>query len=221
MAGFVRSFGSITHQHKPYMLNVKHVVKPEFRDAYLEHMLNNQKGTTETENGALQFVVGEDVETPNTFYLHEAYDNYSEYLKHEDTAHFASTVLFFRENNPFTQEIVTRFVGSHSPVKHPKRSAYCLNVELCVKPNFRDEFLQVITNNAANSNKEPLCLQYVWGESTDTPNSFYFHEQYTGKEAGLEGFEAHSKTPHFVAWEEFTTKDPFSKPPVVEFFRTL
>jgi len=204
------------------MLNIKHVVKPEFRDAYLEYMMNNQKGTSETEPGALQFVVGEDIETPNTFYLHEGYTNYDEYLKHEDTAHFASTVAFFKENHPFAEEIVTRFVGSHEPVKLPsRRPAYCLNVELCIKPELRDEFLKVIQNNADNSNKEPLCLQYVWGESTEVRNSFYFHEQYTGLEEGREGFEAHTKTPHFAVWEDFTTKDPFTKPPVVDFFKSL
>ena len=142
------------------MLNVKHVVKPEFRDAYLKHMMNNQKGTTETEPGALQFVVGEDVENANTFYLHEGYINTEEYLKHEETSHFASTVAFCKENLPFTEETVTRFIGSHEPVKqNSRRPAYCLNVELCIKPVMREEFLKVIQHNAENSNKEPLCLQ--------------------------------------------------------------
>ena len=52
------------------------------------------------------------------------------------------------------------------------------------------------------------------GESEGEPNTFYFHEEYKDKE----GFLAHTKTPHFAAWEKFASSDPFTKPPEVVFF---
>ena len=45
-------------------------------------------------------------------------------------------------------------------------------------------------------------------------NSFHFFEQYEGRE----GFEEHTQTPHFAAWEKFVETDPFTEPPVVTFY---
>ena len=54
----------------------------------------------------------------------------------------------------------------------------------------------------------------MFGEDEKTPNTFHFYESYKGRE----GFEAHTKTPHFAAWEKFASSDPFTKPPEVVFF---
>ena len=79
----------------------------------------------------------------------------------------------------------------------------------------RDEFIECIKNNKAGTlSTEPGALQYTWGESEGEPNTFYFHEEYKDKE----GFLAHTKTPHFAAWEKFASSDPFTKPPEVVFF---
>ena len=94
-------------------------------------------------------------------------------------------------------------------------AAYCLNVNLYVKPERRQEFLTCIRANAAGTlSSEPAAIEYTWGESEDQPNTFFFHEQYTDKD----GFIAHTKTPHFAAWEKFASSDPFTKPPEVVFF---
>lgn len=113
--------------------------------------------------------------------------------------------------------------GTHVPTKFGIPDyAYCLNVNLYPKADVRDEFLQVIAANKAGTDaNEPLALQYVYGESTTAPNVFHFHEQYTGEDAGKEGFEAHTKAPHFGDWEAFASKDVFEKPPVVSFFKTI
>ena len=80
----------------------------------------------------------------------------------------------------------------------------------------------MIENNSNGSNNdEPLCLQYVYGESTTEPNKFIFHEEYKGKHDGKEGFDAHASAPHFKVWEEFAEKGPFTKDPVVHFFKSL
>jgi quinol monooxygenase YgiN len=98
---------------------------------------------------------------------------------------------------------------------YARRTLYCLNVTLYVKPERRAEFLQCIKNNKAGTlSNEPLAVTYCYGEDTKEPNTFHFHEQYIGRE----GFEAHTKALHFAAWEKFASSDPFSAPPVVKFW---
>ena len=95
---------------------------------------------------------------------------------------------------------------------------FCLNVKLCIKPERRDEFMECIKNNKAGTiGTEPLAEAYIWGEDTETKNTFHFYEKYKGKA----GFEAHQKTPHFAAWEAFASTEPFSEPPVVQFYEEL
>jgi quinol monooxygenase YgiN len=105
----------------------------------------------------------------------------------------------------------------------PEEAPFCLNVDLFPKAEIRNEFLQVIANNKQGSDQdEPLCLQYVYGESVDKPDTFHFHEQYSGANGGKEGFDAHTQAPHFAAWEAFaSTGEPFTQPPVVYFFKAL
>ena len=97
-------------------------------------------------------------------------------------------------------------------------SKFCLNVKLCIKAECRDQFIECIRNNQKGTlSTEPLALEYTWGESTEEPNTFHFYEKYEGKA----GFEAHQATPHFAAWEEFAETDPFTSPPVVEFYEEM
>ena len=97
---------------------------------------------------------------------------------------------------------------------------FCLNVNLFVKPERREEFLKVIAINSAGTlSDEPLNISYTWGESTTEKNTFHFQEQFKGKE----GFDAHTSSPHFAVWAKFADAEdsPFWKPPVVFFFETL
>ena len=92
---------------------------------------------------------------------------------------------------------------------------FCLNVQLCVKPERRDEFLECIkANRIGTLSNEPLAVTYLFGEDEKTPNTFHFFEQYQGRE----GFEAHTQTPHFADWEVFAGSDPFTSDPVVSFY---
>lgn len=100
----------------------------------------------------------------------------------------------------------------------PKR--YCLNVNLYIKPEKREEFIAVIKQNQAGTlANEPLAKLYTWGESTTSPNTFHFQEQYTN----ITGFEAHTKSKHFSIWEQFasTLDSPFSRPPEIFFFEEI
>ena len=77
---------------------------------------------------------------------------------------------------------------------------YCLNVVLRVKAERRDEFLKCIANNQVGTlTKEPLAVEYTYGEDETTPNTFHFHEKYKGRA----GFEAHTIAPHFAVYVKF------------------
>ena len=93
---------------------------------------------------------------------------------------------------------------------------YCLNVQLDVKTERREEFLKCIrANQYGTLTTEPLAVTYIFGEDETTPNTFHFFEQYLGKE----GFVAHTESPHFAAWEEFASSEPFTAPPKVSFYK--
>jgi len=207
---------------RPFAMNIKFSVKAERRQEFLDVIQNNQRRTLEEEPNVLQFCLGQDVDRPNIFYLHEEYQCQDDHRSvHSQSDYYDNCIKFFDTEDPFTEPtVVDEFLLMHEPPpsKLPNSpNIFCLNVELCIKPEMRDEFLDVIANNKRGSdNDEPLCLQYSYGESLTKPNCFYFHEQYKGSDQGLEGFENHCRATHFQVWEEFTTKNPFVKPPVVQ-----
>eukprot|EP00588_Corethron_pennatum_P010176 CAMPEP_0194272574 /NCGR_PEP_ID=MMETSP0169-20130528/6110_1 /TAXON_ID=218684 /ORGANISM="Corethron pennatum, Strain L29A3" /LENGTH=229 /DNA_ID=CAMNT_0039015275 /DNA_START=82 /DNA_END=771 /DNA_ORIENTATION=- len=221
---FCSLVATVTSFSGPVGLNLKISLKPERRDDFFKVIQNDAKQTVATEPGALQFTLGEDTEKINIFYLHEQYKEMKDVEHHQTTPHFDEWQAFC-ETEPFTADpvidVYRRYDGdAHSPgITGP--GTYCLNVELCIRPEVRDTFMECILNNQRGSRNEPLCLQYDFGESVETPNSFYFHEQYKGADGGREGFEAHAASPHFAAWEEFAATGPFTKPPVVAFYRTM
>mmetsp|Transcript_37926 Transcript_37926/g.77403 ORF Transcript_37926/g.77403 Transcript_37926/m.77403 type:complete len:235 (-) Transcript_37926:294-998(-) len=204
----------------PFAINVKFKVKPERRDEFLRIMKNNIKQTMTTEPNALQFLIGKDLDEEDVYFLHEEYKSRQDHADpHSKTTYYEECMAFFA-TEPFAEpHQADEFALAHDPPaeKVPSREAVCLNVELCIKPEVREEFLKVIRNNKSGSDQEPLCLQYSWGESVHAPNSFYFHEQYVGEE----GIAAHNAAPHFKVWEDFASTNPFTKPPVVQKYETL
>jgi len=205
------------------MVNVKFSVKPERCDELLK-MLKIYQIKTMMEPGALQFRYGLNVEDPNTFCLHEQYNGEEAFETHTLTPHYALWTTF-AGSGPFTvYPVGDTYLGTHAPVKRDinKPAIYCLNVKLCIKPEVREEFLEVIRVNAATvNNDEALCLQFDYGESTKVPNTFYLHEEYEGADGGKEGFDAHEASPHFAVWEKFKEKGIFTQPGVVSFYRTV
>ncbi|KAG8467730.1 hypothetical protein KFE25_006782 [Diacronema lutheri] len=92
---------------------------------------------------------------------------------------------------------------------------FCLNVQLCVKPERRAEFLACIRNNQRCTRaSEPLNLRYIFGEDRDVTGRFHFFESYVGED----GFKHHTATPHFALWEAFASSDPWTAPPKVSFY---
>ena len=208
---------------KPYCLNLRCSIKPDRREEFISKLKEQQQKTLE-ESESLQYVIGEETESTNTFYIHEQYLGREGYDAHCNMPHVAEWERY-KQSNAFIEggePIVQCFYGEQEPVKTPVRSAYCVAVELYIKPDVIEEFTQVIEGNSRGSNNdEPLCLQYVYGKSTTDSNLFIFHEEYTGGNDGKDGFDAHASTPHFKVWEEFAAKEPFTKDPVVHFFKSL
>lgn len=213
-------------------LNVRLSVVAEKRDAWLEAIRDDQNYSRK-ERGNLQFIIGQDIQDENTFYIHEEFKDTSAFLEHCASPHFERYDKFCQENSPFSQEPCIDFFHplEEEGLKRPiNKGAFGLNVNLYPKAETRDTFLKVISNNKLGTDKtERLALQYTYGEATGgiagypegEINTFHFHEQYTGEDHGKEGFEAHQKAPHFADWEAFVDTDPFDKEPEVFLFKIL
>lgn len=90
-------------------------------------------------------------------------------------------------------------------------------VILEIDPARVDEFLEVITYNAAESRKEPGCLRFEVSQQFEQPNLFALSESYVDKDA----MDAHYQTLHFAIWKEksatgFVAKRWSVKGPVFE-----
>ena len=62
-------------------------------------------------------------------------------------------------------------------------NALTVQVNVEVKPERLDEFLEVIQNNAAGSRKEPECYRFDILRNEENPNKFTFYEVYKDREA--------------------------------------
>lgn len=224
-----------------FALNLECTVRPESRDGWLKQIKEDQLRSRRDEPDCLQFVLGQDVDDENTFYLFELYRNANAFQHHCQTPHFKAYNSFVEANQPFVSEPKLFFYHpleeedtGLSTTKRPiHKNAFGLNVSLYPKASVRSEFLEVISNNKKGTDTtEPLALQYTYGEATvasgetsaekyDGNKAFHFHEQYSGDNHGKEGFDAHANAPHFAVWEDFVGTDPFDKAPEVSFFHIL
>lgn len=210
-----------------FALNAQVHLKPDRREEFLEIIQYDAEETILQEKGAVQFTVGQSTTDSTIFHFHERYQSRKDFEDHQATKHFLKFKAFC-ETDPFASDVIIQeyYLITPSIEFTPKAAAsdkvLCLNAELCVKESLRAEFLSLIQNNQrASLSTEPLCRQFVYGESITTPNLFYFHEQYSGEEQGQEGFRAHQATPHFQVWKEFVEQNPFTKAPVADFFQTI
>jgi quinol monooxygenase YgiN len=72
-----------------------------------------------------------------------------------------------------------------------------LIVKLQVKPEFRDQFIEVSLIDARGSTEtEPGCARFDFLQDEKDPNTFYFYEVYLDDAA----FTAHTQTEHFAAY---------------------
>eukprot|EP01041_Mallomonas_annulata_P001183 gene1183-2302_t len=108
-------------------------------------------------------------------------------------------------------------VGAMSLKSNPRGLVnFCVNVTLYVKPERREQFIKALSDNANYTRSTEMAIRsYTWGESCSQPNTFHIQEQYLNEE----GYKFHTKSPHFLAWEQFTKTDPFTMPPEIAFFK--
>ena len=72
-----------------------------------------------------------------------------------------------------------------------------LLVEVNVKPERLDEFLELIKYDAEHSeNDEPGCLRFDVLQDNSDPNKFFFYEVYLDENA----VKAHQAAPHYARW---------------------
>ena len=82
-----------------------------------------------------------------------------------------------------------------------------LLVEVNVKPERLDEFLELIKYDAEHSeNDEPGCLRFDVLRDTENPHRFFYYEVYKDEAGRL----AHRETPHFAKYAA-ESADMFSK----------
>ena len=98
-----------------------------------------------------------------------------------------------------------------------KNLHYAVNAVLTVKPERRDEFIQVIKQDQAQTlATEPGAVRFVVGQQQDDAaaapgsdsNTFYYlHEEYVNQAA----YEQHTKTPHFAVFDKFCASQPWAE----------
>ena len=86
----------------------------------------------------------------------------------------------------------------------------CMLIEVRVKPEALDEFLDVITYDAVHSEAdEPGCLRFDVHQSSDDASQLWLYEVYVNKEA----FRYHIGTPHAKKWADTVVDWYVSEPP--------
>jgi len=92
-------------------------IKPEHRDAFMESMLDDARGSNNDEPGCLRFDVLQDSEDPNKIHLYEVYKDQAAVDAHRQAPHYTK----WRETvqDWFAAETVRRVA---SPVFPPEES---------------------------------------------------------------------------------------------------
>ncbi len=71
-----------------HVLLVTIQIKPEHRQAFIESMLDDARGSVLDEPGCLRFDVLQDSQDPNKIYLYEAYRDEAAFQAHLQAPHF-------------------------------------------------------------------------------------------------------------------------------------
>ena len=71
-------------------------------------------------------------------------------------------------------------------------------VDIHVKPEHRDAFIQASIANHHGSRQEPGNLRWDLLQNEEDPNRFTLYEVYRDKAA----LEEHQKQPHYLAWKK-------------------
>ena len=87
-------------------------IKAGYRDAFIEAMLSDARGSVHDELGCLRFDVLQDVQDPNTIYLYEVYRDEVAIEVHRQAPHFVKwreTVKDWFDGDPAVHQCLTVF----------------------------------------------------------------------------------------------------------------
>jgi quinol monooxygenase YgiN len=193
-----------------------------------------QKNDDTKQPTLLQCVLGEDLDQEGTFHCHwkyefESKDQVSAHMKNEN-----SHPLFWNTRPteewrrleeeaslqqplvynawivaPLLSDDLNDVPPNPKPVIPPGTTTllFCLNANLHIHPDHREELLSLLEHARSQSIREPLCVEYHYGESLTHPNTFHVHQQYSGHDGGREGFDQHAETVHYQQWKQFSSND--------------
>lgn len=74
---------------------------------------------------------------------------------------------------------------------------YVVGVNILVKPEFVNQFMEVALDNATNTRKEPGNIRFDVLRGDEEPNRFFLYEVYQSRE----DFVKHQQTPHYLRWK--------------------
>lgn len=215
-----------------FCLNVCLHIRPQRRQEFLDCIRANQEGTLTTEPLAVTYIYGEDETRLDTWRFFEQYVGKEGFKAHTQTQHFAAWEAF-ASTDPFSAPPEVNFFVEDSAssicagaaavqevlVEGDFSKLFCLAVQMHVKPQSRDAFLEALrTDQQGARTSEPLAISYLFGEDTEKPNVFHMFEAYCG---GRDGFAQHLQTPHYQKWAEFkSASEPFMAPASVGYYET-
>lgn len=78
---------------------------------------------------------------------------------------------------------------------------YVVCVRVHVVPDGIDEFIEATLANARETREEPGNARFDLLRQTEDPARFFLYEVYRDEE----GFKAHQRTSHYLAWRERVT----------------
>ena len=87
-------------------------IKPEHREAFMEAMLDDARGSVANEPGCLRFDVVQDLEDPNRIHLYEVYRDEAAIEAHRQAPHFVKwrdTVKDWHAADPVRRVCTTVF----------------------------------------------------------------------------------------------------------------
>lgn len=71
-------------------------------------------------------------------------------------------------------------------------------VTVWVKPGHEQDFVKATEENHRGTRKEPGNVRFDLLQAAEEPGRFFLYEVYRD----ADGFAAHQKTPHYLAWRE-------------------
>eukprot|EP00746_Dinoflagellata_sp_MGD_P087078 gnl/MRDRNA2_/MRDRNA2_34561_c0_seq1.p1 gnl/MRDRNA2_/MRDRNA2_34561_c0~~gnl/MRDRNA2_/MRDRNA2_34561_c0_seq1.p1 ORF type:complete len:347 (-),score=89.45 gnl/MRDRNA2_/MRDRNA2_34561_c0_seq1:31-1071(-) len=186
-------------------------IKEECVEEFIQVMTANAKGSRE-EAGCLRFDFLRDSDSPCKFITYEVFENAAAMDVHKEMSYVkAWGALQYGEKKPVVNKKLLKTDAINLQRKLSDAESIpptALMLEVDIKEDCVDEFVQVMTADASGSRREPGCLRFDLLRDKENTNKFITYEVFKSQEA----IDAHRELPHVKAWGAFQYGD---KKPVV------